>query len=262
MKEVQKLSLVGIMATGLFLMTITGCTQQLTVDEAAVVAQLKAERAMRQAEIEATERDLAALYRGEKITHPPRPVSPLRVDQINGLLRGRDEINAENYAAGIMQLEALLETDLNTNEQGDAWGLIAYGYYMAGDFDASIDAWNTLLDIKPIKMKVETRALRALYQLYFRQRRLEETIAVIDRLLVLNGELYPSLTHAKAMALFELRDWDAVLKNIAATEEVARRQEQPVLRQCIGVGALSPCRRHADFLWRSGRHGHRGHREA
>ena len=231
MKAVQNLSLVRMMAAGLFLMMIAGCVQQVTVDEAEVAVQQESERLA--SELEAMERDLAALYLGEKITHPPRGVDRLRVDQINGLLAGRYAIDAGNYAEGIEKLEVLLQTELNTNEQGDAWGLIAYGYYMAGDFDASIEAWNTLLDIEPIKMNVEQRALRALYQLYFRQRRLEETVTVIDRLLVLNGELVPELTHAKAMALFELKDWDAVLKNISASEEVARQKEQPVLRRWL-----------------------------
>ena len=231
MKAVQNLSLIRMMAAGLFLMMIAGCAQQVTVDKTEVAVQHDSERLA--SEMEAMERDLALLYQGEKITHPPRQVGRLRVDQINGLLSGRYAIDAGNYAEGIEKLEVLLETELNTNEQGDAWGLIAYGYYMAGDFDASINAWNTLLDIEPIKMNVEQRALRALYQLYFRQRRMEETVTVIDRLLVLKGELVPELTHAKAMVLFELKDWDGVLKNISVSEEIARQKEQPVLRHWL-----------------------------
>ncbi len=231
MKAVQNLSLIRMIAAGLFLMMIVGCAQQVTVGEAEVAVQQESERLA--SEMEAIERDLALLYQGEKITHPPRQVGRLRVEQINALLAGRYAIDEGNYADGIEKLEALLETELNTNEQGDAWGLIAYGYYKAGDFDASINAWNTLLGLEPIKMNVEQRALRALYQLYFRQRRLEETITVIDRLLVLKGELVPELTHAKAMVLFELKDWDGVLKNISASQEVARQKEQPVLRRWL-----------------------------
>ena len=231
MKAVQNLSLIRMIAAGLFLMMIVGCAQQVTVDEVEVSVQQESEKLASQFEV--MERDLALLYQGEKITHPPRQVGRLRVDQINALQAGYYAIDEGNYAEGIKKLEALLETELNTNEQGDAWGLIAYGYYMAGDFDESINAWNTLLGIEPIKINVEQKALRALYQLYFRQRRLEETVTVIDRLLVLNGELVPELTHAKAIALFELKDWSAVLKNISASQEVARKKEQPVLRRWL-----------------------------
>jgi TonB family protein len=62
---------------------------------------------------------------------------------------------------------------------------------------------------------------------------LEETATVIDRLLVLKRELVPELTHAKAMVLFELKDWDGVLKNISASEEVARKKERPILRHWL-----------------------------
>jgi serine phosphatase RsbU (regulator of sigma subunit) len=118
MKAVQNISLLRMMATGLILMMVAGCAQQATVDEAEVAVQQESDRLA--SEMEAMEQNLALLYQGEKITHPPRLLDRLRVDQINGLLAGRYAIDEGNYAEGIDKLEALLETELNTNEQGDA----------------------------------------------------------------------------------------------------------------------------------------------
>ena len=64
------------------------------------------------------------------------------------------------------------------------------------------------LELGPVSRESEKSALRSLHQLYFTQGRLNDAIEVIDRLLILNGELDSDLTHAKAMVLFELGAWE------------------------------------------------------
>ena len=173
---------------------------------------------------------LAALYRGEQLINFPRLVPALRKDVFEKLSISRDEIDSKEYLNGIEILQELLKKHLSVSERFEVWALIGLARYLQGQFQDSIIAWETALDLTPISRDSEKSALRSLHQLYFTQSRLNDAIEVIDRLLILNGELDPDLTHAKAMVLFELQAWEEALRNIEASEYVANKLEQPLKR--------------------------------
>ena len=173
---------------------------------------------------------LAALYRGERLINFPRLLPALRNDVVEKLLNSRDEIDSEQYSNGIEILQELLEKHLSVNERFEVWALIGLARYLQGQFQESIIAWEMALELGPVSRESEKSALRSLHQLYFTQGRLNDAIEVIDRLLILNGELDSDLTHAKAMVLFELGAWEEALMNIEASEAVANKLEQPLNR--------------------------------
>ena len=173
---------------------------------------------------------LAALYRGERLINFPRLLPALRDDVLEKLSNSRDEIDSEQYSNGIEILQELLERSLSVNERFEVWALIGLARYLQGQLQESIIAWEMALESGTVSRESEKSALRSLHQLYFTQGRLNDAIEVIDRLLILNGELDSDLTHAKAMVLFELEAWEEALRNIEASEAVANKLEQPIKR--------------------------------
>ncbi len=177
---------------------------------------------------------LEALYQG---THKPQVkkttvVPAMRERTYRKLVKAQRLIDPERHQSkkkakpqvAIQMLIDLKDEELNSLEIAQKWNSLAYAYSKLGDTDATINAYHQVLNQSPTPLALQLTSLRALYGLYFQKNEYDKAVTTIDRWLVLKGELSVDATFLKAVALYRLGNLHDSLRNVLATERVARER--------------------------------------
>lgn len=132
----------------------------------------------------------------------------------------RDAIN--------MLLELKDRRGLNSYEIAQIWNTLAFGYYTVDDTRKTINAYENVLAQEDITYALEISSLRALFQLYYSEENYRKALEYIDRWQALKGDPDTNVTFIKAIAYYELKEYQNALDAALRVEEIAREQGKEV----------------------------------